>query len=308
MFKVVEKNELNQISLTGLRAIVILGLLMVAPRTFDEIRNTLLQLKIIEESTSTDILRIDLNTLKKMGCKISRASAKTNYKYILEEHPFSIVLNETDIKVLKKVYKKIKETATLDLLFEFDKFFKKLSKNVFDQESKEGLLGISVLKNYNIDEVNNYIEDCKEHKILHLKYKTTSISEETEKIIIAQKLVFNNDKIYLYGHDTKINASTVLNIKRIKKVISRIFNKENIEAKLLKIKFSLKGFDYDLLGENERVIDKTDIGLIVEGEYYNKFLATQRILSFGAKCTVLESLEFRNYIIEKLKEMRKVYE
>ena len=43
---------------------------------------------IIDEKTSNDILRIDLNTIKTMGCDISRSSPKTDHKYVLSKHPF----------------------------------------------------------------------------------------------------------------------------------------------------------------------------------------------------------------------------
>ena len=48
-------------------------------------------------------------------------------------------------------------------------------------------------------------------------------------------------------------------------------------------------------------------GFIVEGKYYNEFLAAQRILSFGSACTVLEPQDFREKIIQKLKSMRNNY-
>ena len=90
MFKTADKTELNQISLTGLRALVLIGLLIAKPRSFNEIRRAFIDLKIIDEKTSNDILRIDLNTIKLMGCDISRSSAKTDFRYILTKHPFSI--------------------------------------------------------------------------------------------------------------------------------------------------------------------------------------------------------------------------
>ena len=41
------KTDLNQISLTGIRAITLMGLLMVAPRSMKEIREAFLEYKII---------------------------------------------------------------------------------------------------------------------------------------------------------------------------------------------------------------------------------------------------------------------
>ena len=47
---------------------------------------------------------------------------------------------------------------------------------------------------------------------------------------------------------------------------------------------------------------------VVEGTYHNDFWAMQRVLSLGYKCTVIEPLDFKNSVIEKIKEMRSTYE
>ena len=61
----VNDTDLNQISLTSVRALVLLGLLMRAPRTFSEIKQTFVDLKIMEPDHSDDIIRIDLNYVDK---------------------------------------------------------------------------------------------------------------------------------------------------------------------------------------------------------------------------------------------------
>ena len=61
------------------------------------------------------------------------------------------------------------------------------------------------------------------------------------------------------------------------------------------------------LEENESIVKTEDDKIIVEGRYYNDFIAIQRMLSFGRDCTVLEPDEIRERIIEKLLEMREIY-
>ena len=68
MLKLQEDVELRQISLTGTRALMLVGLLMKAPRSLEEIREAFIERKIMEPEHSDDILRIDLNTLRTMGC------------------------------------------------------------------------------------------------------------------------------------------------------------------------------------------------------------------------------------------------
>ena len=69
----------------------------------------------------------------------------------------------------------------------------------------------------------------------------------------------------------------------------------------------LKNSGKEVLEENEQIIETTDDGIIVEGKYYNDFIAAQRILSFGANCIVYEPEDFKQDIIQKLKSMRRVY-
>ena len=109
MFKIAEKEELSQISLTGVRSLLLLWLLIKSPRTLDEIRDEFIKLNIMEPSHSNDILRIDLNTLRAMGCEITHATAKSGFKYILKKHPFSLNITSEEILLLKKVYKKALE-------------------------------------------------------------------------------------------------------------------------------------------------------------------------------------------------------
>ena len=137
MFSPVEKSEINQVSLTGVRAIVLLGLLIVAPRSFDELKEILISLNIMEESHSLDILRVDMNTLKAIGCEISRVSAKTDHKFILRKHPFTIDIASEEVKLLNKVYKQIKNNVNIKTLLAYDEMFRKIALYVKDDYVKD---------------------------------------------------------------------------------------------------------------------------------------------------------------------------
>ncbi|MBQ7764351.1 hypothetical protein IJ384_03160 [bacterium] len=308
MFKTADKTELNQISLTGLRALVLIGLLIAKPRSFNEIRRAFIDLKIIDEKTSNDILRIDLNTIKLMGCDISRSSAKTDFRYILTKHPFSIKTTKNEISALKKVYNHIKRKADIYLLIEFEEFFRKIINHLCDEESKEALIGVSIFKYYDYDTIKMLVEDCKLRNTLDLTYQKPNAKSECRYQVIAQELVYSNDKIYLHGQNVDNERPIVLNLRRLKNILARRKQEHNFEIKSFKITFLLKNINKDDLTINEDVIDKTDEGYIIEGTYHNEFLAIQRVLSFGARCIVLSPTEFRNTIVEKIKEMRKIYE
>lgn len=308
MFKLAEKTELNQISLTGMRAIVLVGLLIVRPRSLDEIRKAFIDLGIMEDENSDDILRIDLNTLKVMGCEISRASRKTGYKYILGKHPFTFKMKEDEAKILKKIYNRTKDSADISSLIGYDDLFRKIASHLDNEKAKEEILGISILKYYDVQMIKDLITDCAQHNTLDIIYKKPTSSNETRKEINAQKVVFQNDKVYLYGYDFDKKDSIVLNIKRIRSIESRRPQDEYTEPQYKKVKFLYKDLRKDILTENEQILENKENGYIVEGKYFTDFFATQRMLSLGAKCVVLEPVEFRNAVVNKIKEMRKIYE
>lgn len=308
LLKLLENTEINQVSLTGVRALVLLSLLIEKPRSFEEIKQAFITLKLMNSGDSTDIIRIDLNTLRNSGCEITRAGSKTNFKYKLLKHPFSFELNKDEVAILKRVYNKLKNSFDIKLLIKCEELFKKLADNVSDIEIKDELYGLSILKDINTDFLIELLDDCESKKTLTLMYKKPSENEAKEKIVLAQRVVMQNDSFYLYCYDFSRKESVTLNIKRIISIISRILgSNDDIQIKTTDVKFLLKNSCIIDIEENERIIEKLADTRVIEGKYYNDFIAIQRILSFGADCTVLEPLDFRAKIVEKLKNMRSIY-
>ena len=308
MFKPALKSELSQISLTGMRAIVLLGLLIEAPRTLEDIREIFTRLNIMEPEHSDDIIRIDLNTLRAMGCEISRADIKTDFKYHMINHPFVLNLTLDELTVLKKAYNKIKEKIEVSQLLMYDSLFDKIAKCMSRGETKEFLCGISLLKLYDRKFLENLIATCKLHSVLEVRYQDPVRKTESLKLVVAIKLVLQNDKIYLCGNDLTNHTTLFLNVKRIKSILTKQVKTDDIQVNNTKIKFFLKNLDITDLEDNEFLIKSTAQGMLIQGTYYNDFIAMQRILSFGSSCTVIEPEIFKNKVIEKLRLMKEIYE
>lgn len=308
LLKLVENTEINQVSLTGVRALVLLSLLIEKPRSFEDIKDAFITLKLMNPGDSTDIIRIDLNTLRNCGCEITRAGSKTNFKYTLLKYPFSFELNKEEIGILKRVYNKLKSRFGIQLLLKCEELFRKLADNITDIEVREELYGLSILKEIDMAVLKELIEDCELKRTLTLMYKKPSDQDASEKKVLAQRIVMQNDSIYLYCYDFSRKESVTLNVKRILSVISRISgSNDDIQLKTTDVKFMLKNSCIIDINEYEQVVENLADARIIEGKYYNDFIAIQRILSFGADCTVLEPLDFRAKIVEKFKSMRSVY-
>lgn len=309
MKKDIEEVDLNQISLTGTRAIIILGLLVNGSKTFDQLKKLLMEANVMESENSDDILRIDLNTLRTMGFDITKANFKNNFKYSLNSNPFGIKISYDDVELLRKIYKKAKHRSKINSLIQYDALFKKLAKSVEDKEISETLLGISVLKNYDINFIRVLQSDCEAHNVIKLVYYNVSTKVDEEKTIVALDMYYQNEKIYINCFDMNKKEQITLNIKRIKRLLSRTINEnDDIKTKKTKIRFFIKRFGVNGLEENEKIIEKTPEGFLIEGEYYSDFWAIQRVLSFGSDCTVISPEDFKNKVIQKLKDIRKVYD
>src|SRR5574344_2162067 len=94
----------NFMSLTGYRTLVLFDLILKKSSTVEDINNYFLQNKYIHGAFSKDMLRIYLNSLRAVGCTITRASKSNNYTYKILEHPFNLDITNTQLKVLKTVY------------------------------------------------------------------------------------------------------------------------------------------------------------------------------------------------------------
>lgn len=308
MFKTLEKKETEQISITGSRAIVIIGLLTIMPRTFEEIKQELINYKVLDEDSTDDIVKIDLNTVKAIGCEISKQNTHNSYKYVLEKNPLSMNITQEEIQVLKKAYNILKQSNNIQLLLNYDALFKKLADYVYDSEAKEALLGISVLKYIDTNLIRDLILFCNKKSLIKFVYYTPATQKESVKEGIAQKVYFQNDKVYLSLNDFDKKNLITYNVKRIKAIISQSLFKGNEVNNHYKVLYYLKNINTDELLENEKIVEYNEQGYLVEATFSNDFWAAQRVLNFGSKCTVVEPAEFRDKIISKLKETRKFYE
>ena len=308
MINCVEKEQLCQISLTGVRSLALLGLLIQAPRSLEEIRKAFIEYNIMSDDNSNDIIRIDLNTLKSMGCEISRADHRTGNKYVLLNHPFKLDFEQGEIAVLKNAFNRLKENLEIDTLLHYDHLVKKLADNAISSDARETLIGLSPFKGCSASVLKTLKNACDNSKIVKVLYKPPAGKKEIKKEVAVQKLVLKNNKLYLYGYDVNKKESVTLNIKRILRILSQKDGEDSISEMDISVKFHLIDFGVSGLTEEESIESgNVKDGYIVNGKYHNDFVAMQRILSFGSKCTVLEPADFKNKIISIVKQMREIY-
>ena len=104
----------NLISFTGFKALIIFSLLLESPKSYDEIIDYFANHDYIKETISIDTIRVYLNSLKRIGCVITKTKRCEGSKYVLVSHPFELTIAPEQIKSISKIYKTISRTIDID--------------------------------------------------------------------------------------------------------------------------------------------------------------------------------------------------
>ncbi len=301
-------DEHKQISMTGSRALVLLILLITGPKNFQEIKQYIVDCGIVEKEYSIDTIRIDINTLKAVGCEITKATKKTNHKYGLISHPFTLVLTNKEVTILKSVYRKLAKKASPLKLVKFHRIFEKIAKMVKDEDIRQQILGISLLKKSDINLLEELVADETRYNKIRIEYNPSSHAEPVEYDFSPEKFEIRSGKLYVFGYNHTLGGRSFLPVSRIKSIICKMFDRTTSYGLDTIITFRLNNYKNYSLEENEVVIETKDDAAIIEGHYFNEFIGIQRMLFFASDCTVIKPDEIKQTIINKLKEMREIYE
>ena len=301
-------DENKQVSLTGARALVLLIALLDKPRSYEEMNRFMLECGVVDKEYSIDTIRIDINTLKLIGCDISKATKKTNRQYHLLDHPFYLKLTEKDVDVLKKAYRIVSATVSPETLLTYHKIFSKIANHVKSEKIREEIYGISILKGENIDLIEDLVSDETKHNQIRISYTKGSSKEVEEYDVTVEKLGIRSGKLYLYCYNHTLGSRSFLNVSRINSVADKMFNRDAKVGFDSVVHFRLNNYKKHKLEDNEFIIEEDGDCALMEGQYYNSFIALQRMLYFAADCTVITPDDLKQTIINKLKEMRALYE
>lgn len=303
-------------SLTGYRTLVILQALIESPKTNDEINDYLFNNQYIKEKFSNDTLRIYINSLRTIGCEIIAANKSNSKKYVLISHPFAYDIEQSQLKALCKLYKNICDKIEIRDIIAIENLIKKISNLVQNEETRETLKSLSLLKYMDRDILNDLMAYCANKNQITFLYNSPQSGEKSIEIIadkLSCKAEKASEKIYLWGSNLTHKEYSYFAVDRILKISSIKISKNQDDLSLIqspiRVVYELYNRDSDyILESDEKIIEKTDDKIVVEAISQNEFSLMQRILYMAGDCKVLEPEDFRVKLLNKLKNMEKVYE
>lgn len=297
----------NLMSFTGFKALLLFSLLAESPKTFTEINEHFINHPYLHEAISIDTLRVYINSLERIGCLIERTKKSEGSKYVLKSSPFDLKITDDQINSVVKVYKSISKNISVEDLIYLEKFFFKLAGIIKNEKYTQALNDVSLLSNTDKNLIEDLMQACRHKHTIIIKYNSPSSTVKNIEVK-ADKLEFTNSKLYLYGTSYEYNKYTSYLVSRILEISATEINAQIDAPEEIEVIYRTNISQDELfIQENEEILSQDEEYTTIKIKNSNKFFITQRILSYGDKCEILEPSEYRAEIINTLKQMQEIY-
>ena len=302
-----EKLNTKFISLTGYRTLLIFGYLLESPKTIDEINERFLKDSFIGEKVSPDTIRMYINSLRNAGCEITKATKMTDNKFVLLDHPLKFKITTAQVRLLKKIHKKIKENSVIADVENFESFITKILPILADEDSKTTLSKMLIIPKLDRHIYNQISYCCKNQCGVRLLYHSAGKGLQ-ELDFLCDKLFVKSENIYIAGYNTKYKHYSSLLVKRVKSVLAI---KEIELPPLISYKDSIICEIYDpeyVAGKDEEIIKTDENKVIIKMKGLDELRTLQKVLYMGTNCKIIHPESMKTKLKELLLEMKKVYE
>ena len=304
-----EKTDKFWISTTGYRTLLILKSLMEQSLTIDELVNIVKNNKFANKSFSKDTIRLDILTLKSVGCIINRPSKANKYKYQLVYNPFTLALSADELSALVKIREKFAGDISVEEVFVLNSLYKKIAQLTFNQYQTDYIENSKPLINIDKKLFNQLSNPKIKNKKIRVVYNSPKFGEE-QIYIIPHKTVYENGKVYLWCYSDKYKTNSLLNVERIKDILEINISKDYEHSSLYNVVFELSGDAMTTYNkqENETIIESNPDKIVINATVDNEFLFVQRMLQFGTNLKIISPVFFKEKLINKIKLIQKGYE
>ncbi len=304
-----QNTEKIRISTTGYRVLLVLKSLLQGSHTIDELVKIVQSNSYVNKSASKDTIRLDINTLKLAGCVIERPSKANNYKYKLISHPFFLELSEDEFNIFSDLRTKFAQNISVREVFILNNLYKKIFELTFNQNQIDFIENSQPLSTINREIFTQLSNDNIINKRVQITYKSAQYGEEI-LYIIPQKILYENDKVYLWCYNYKYENYGILYIDRILKINSVDIAEVNEEPEYKYIviyEISVNNIDSFELKDYETVLNETPDIITIKAKVNNEFLFIQRLLQFGSAFRIISPDFFKEKMIDKVKLIQKRY-
>lgn len=306
--KNIDNSEKVWHSITGYRILFALKLLLEKCYTSKELIEVLKENTTGNKAVSIDTFRLVINTLKAAGCIFNRPSKANNYQYKLLSHPFILNLSQDEISKLISLREYLAKELNFREIMDLNNLYEKIADLTFNEENKLNFEDTKPLKFIDKELFNKISNPEIINKKLYILYNSPQFGQEDFEII-PQKIVYENEKAYIWGYNCKYESLSLINIERIIE-IKNISPVENFNApKVYDVVYEIFGESIDNFEpkDYEEVLSESKDKVTVKASVSNEFIFIQRILMFGNCFKIISPVFFKEILINKIKLIQKGY-
>lgn len=307
-FRKTNKVTYNLMSFTGFKSVLIFSCLLDGPKSFDEIRQCILDNEYLHELISVDAVRVYFNSLRSLGCHIIRTTSNGVSRYHIDSHPFELKITEAQTNSIIKVFQNVYKSLDISDLLALQSFLENFAKYITNTDLKNKFKNISPLNNIDPAIIKDLINYGKNNTEIIMYYNSANSGKKNINIIV-DKMNVTNGKLYVYGVNSEYNNYSSFLVSRIIKIIGVNMQKSKLNMPEMTIGYEYKINDNEAFVplKNEKIIKKTKTKYIVEMTSMNKFDLMQRVMSHTNACKVLYPEDFRQEVISCLRQMKEGY-
>ncbi len=296
------------ISTSGYRILLLLKSLLEKSYTIKELMEIVQNNPVVGKSVSIDTMRADLQTLKAAGCKFAQVSKANHYKYELISHPFVLDITDKELSSFLELREKYASKTSAKNIFVLNSLYSKISALTFNSLIIELLKNTKPLLSVDEDVFNQITNPRIMNRKVRIIYNSPEYKNE-EIDIIPQKVVYENDKIYMWCYNYKYSALSLLNVERIIKIISVDINNTECPRNSYDVTYEVTGEALQTFKpqENEKILERHHNRFVIKAVVDNEFIFIQRILQFGGEFKIISPDFFKEKLINKIKLIQKGY-
>ncbi|MBQ7450262.1 WYL domain-containing protein [bacterium] len=293
----------NYICLTAYRALLLLKFLSVRNLTRQNIIDLFKKDEFIYNEITEEVIRSMINTLKNVGCEITRPAHGNNYEYRLIKTPFSLSLNPQEIKLINKFRKKTILKNGWQNIINTNLLIDKICLAINDEEIKDNLKSNGLLTGERINLIKRINECCKNNSTVIFKYVSNKKINDFE--MITSFIKYEKGKLYVWGYSQKYKDFSYLRIDKIKDFEIKEISSTKIYGCQI-IRFEMYDSSYEIK-ENEVLVENKGNVRIIDYRSKSDFHSIQKFLEMGSDCKIISPLSFKNEFISVLKSIKEVY-
>lgn len=301
-------------NISAYRVLYILSLLVQYQTLgMDDLNQFLQENPYIQRSYNNETITKYINTLRKVGCNIPKTSSRQNYRYVLQENPFPLSLNELEMLALKSVIEILENSPDEVLQRRFLTFLQQVTWMLEPAQkeqihgmiaAKQAVLSIEVKRQL----MTQYKRYCQDKMVLELYYQSDAYTRSG--LLVEPIRVFQEKKrLYLLAKDKQTQKQVKLDIEKILEIGQRP-NKVQIQEYSVQVVFQL----YDRLARTYRpypgeaiVFAKDDvIQVCAKTDDIDQLL--NRLLKYNTLCQVISPMSARNEMLQRIERLLKISE